>query len=373
MSKRDYYETLGVPRGAGPSDIKSAFRQLARKYHPDVSKETDAEERFKEINEAYAVLSDDQKRAAYDRYGHAGLNGAGGIPTDFDFSDIFEELFGFGMGGFGRSRGGSRSRARKGSNLQHVVTLSFEEAAFGIKKEIAFNRDETCSHCKGSRAEPGSSSTTCTTCGGQGEVRQARQTLLGQMVQVTTCPSCRGVGQTIDQPCTQCRGQGIERNRATKNIEVPAGVDHGTQIRLSGEGQPGSNGGPNGDLFVLIQVKNHKFFRRKDFDILLDLDINIAQATLGAEVDVPTLDGDTKLKIPAGIQAGKVLRMRNKGVPYLRREGRGDQMVIVNVVTPTKLDEEQRELMEKLAESLGTEVFPAQDTFLDRLRDILGG
>jgi molecular chaperone DnaJ len=371
MSKRDYYEVLGVPRGASPEDMKSAFRNLARQHHPDVSDAPDAEERFKEINEAYAVLSDDQKRAAYDRYGHEGLNGMGGIPTDFDFTDIFEEIFGFGFGGFG---GRSRSRRpRKGGNLQHAIDLTFEEAVFGVEKEIRFNRDETCTHCEGSRAEPGSSPSTCATCGGQGEVRQARQTILGSMVQVTTCPTCNGDGQVISSPCTQCNGRGQQRKTATKTVEIPAGVDNGTQMHLNGEGQPGTLGGPTGDLFLVLRVQPHKYFNRRENDILLDLDINIAQATLGANVNVPTVDGESILKIPAGIQPGKVLRMRGKGVPYLRRDGRGDQLVIVNVVIPAKLDDEQRALFEQLADILGTEVRPAETTFIDKLKDILGG
>jgi molecular chaperone DnaJ len=373
MAKRDYYEVLGVNRGASADELKGAFRKLAREYHPDVSAHEDAEERFKEINEAYAVLSDEQKRAAYDRFGHEGLNGMGGIPTDFDFTDIFEELFGFGFGGFGGSRGRRSNRPRKGSNLQHIVDLSFEEAVFGVEREISFTRDETCARCDGSRAEPGTSPKTCGTCGGQGEVRQARQTILGSMVQVTTCPTCQGEGQVISSPCTQCNGRGLERKTVTKPVDIPAGVDNGTQMRLNGEGMPGTLGGPNGDLFLVLRVKPHAYFKRRENEILLDLDINIAQATLGADVKVPTVDGESVLKIPAGIQPGKVLRMRGKGVPYVRREGRGDQMVIINVVVPTKLDEEQRALFEQLAERLGTEVRPAESGILDKLKDILGG
>ncbi|TAK12783.1 MAG: molecular chaperone DnaJ [Anaerolineae bacterium] len=376
-TQRDYYEVLGVPKGANPDELKSAFRNLARQYHPDVSQAPDAEERFKEINEAYAVLSDADKRAAYDRYGHAGLNGFGGAPdfTNIDLTDIFEELFGFGFGMGGRGRGGGRrqNRPRRGPNLQYMLDLTFEEAVFGVEKTLEFQRDEPCSRCSGSRAEPGSSPKTCATCGGQGEVRTARQTLLGSMVQVTTCPACHGEGQTIDQPCKQCQGRGLERKHVSKTVDVPAGVDGGTQIRVSGEGQPGANGGPAGDLYIVLRVQAHKYFKRRETDILLDLDINIAQAALGAEVEVPTVDGLESLKIPAGIQPGQVLTLRGKGVPRLRSNGRGDQLVIVNVAVPKKLTADQRELLEQLAASMGSEVSPTQEGILDKLKDFLGG
>lgn len=376
-TNRDYYEILGVPRTANPDELKSAFRKLARQFHPDVSQEPNAEERFKEINEAYAVLSDGEKRAAYDRYGHAGLNGFGGAPdfTNMDISDLFEELlggFGFGFGG-GRGRGQRANRARRGGNLQYILDLTFEEAVFGVEKVLEYQRDEPCGRCNGNRAEPGSSPTPCRTCGGQGEVRQARQTLLGSMVQVSTCPTCQGAGEVIEKPCTQCQGRGLERKKVSRKVDVPAGVDGGTQIRVSGEGQPGVNGGPPGDLYIALRVTPHKYFRRRETDILLDLDINIAQASLGAEVEVPTVDGPEALKIPAGVQPGTVLTLRGKGVPRLRANGRGDQLVVVNVAVPKKLTGEQRELLEKLAESMGSEVQPAQEGILDKLKDFLGG
>jgi len=377
MSPRDYYETLGVPKGASSEEIKAAFRKQARQYHPDVSDAPDAEERFKEINEAYAVLSDEDKRAAYDRFGHAGLNGFGGAPdfSNLDINDIFE-MFSAGLGfdfGFGRSRSRDPNRPRRGANLQYMVTLDFEEAVFGVEKEIEFTRDEVCSRCDGKRAEPGTSAVRCKTCNGQGQVRQTRQTLLGAMTQVTTCPTCGGSGETITTPCKHCQGRGLERQTRKKTVEIPAGVDSGTQIRLSGEGQPGLNGGPTGDLYIVIKVNGHKFFQRRDSDIILNLDINIAQATLGADVEVPTVDGPAILSIPSGTQPGKVLRMRGKGVPYLRSDRRGDQLVVLNVEVPKKLDAEQRDLMEKLAESLGSEVHPQERSFLDSLRDFFGG
>ena len=353
MSNRDYYEVLGVGRSASNDEIKAAFRKLARQYHPDVNKEDGAEEKFKEINEAYGVLSDSEKRARYDRFGKEGLGNMGGGFHDYtaDFGDIFEELFGqFGFS----TRGSSRRSPRRGRDLQMQVALTFEEAVFGIEKEIEFQREETCSRCNGSGAEPGTTPIRCSTCNGQGEVRQVRQTFLGQMVQTTTCPTCNGRGETIASPCKICHGGGLERKTIKKKVQIPAGVDGGTQIRLAGEGGPGVFGGPNGSLFLILDVRPHQFFKRRENDLLLNLDINVAQAVLGAEVDVPTLDGDEKLKIPAGTQPGKIFHIRNKGVPHLRRSGRGDQLVIVNVAVPTKLTKEQRELFEKLAESLGT-------------------
>ncbi|GAB4521676.1 MAG: molecular chaperone DnaJ [Anaerolineales bacterium] len=368
---RDYYETLGVPRNASKENIKSAFRNLARKYHPDVSQEPDAEERFKEINEAYAVLSDDEKRAAYDRFGHAGVQGAGAPDFGVDFSDladIFGDLFGFGTARAGRR---AQTMPRRGVDLQYQVNLTFEEAVFGVEKEIAITRDEVCNRCHGSGAEPGTSPVRCSTCRGTGEVRQARQTIFGSMVQVTTCPTCGGKGETIATPCSTCRGSGLERKTVHKTVAIPAGVDNGTQIRLAGEGQPGSNGGPNGNLYLLLNVQPHKFFRRKDDDILLKLDINVAQAALGAEVEIPTVDGPARLEIPAGTQPGKVLRMREKGVPHLRASGRGDQLVVINVTIPSRLNAEQRQLFEQLARSLGSEVKPQERSFFDRFRDFL--
>jgi molecular chaperone DnaJ len=371
MSNRDYYEILGINRNANDDEIKGAFRKLARQYHPDVNKDPDAEEKFKEVNEAYGVLSDSEKRARYDRFGKEGLGGMGGGFHDYtvDFGDIFEELFNIGMGGGRRSR---RS-PRRGRDLQMQITLTFEEAVFGVEKEIEFEREETCSRCNGNGAEPGTSPVKCATCNGQGEVRRVQQTFLGQMVQSGPCPTCNGRGETIASPCTTCRGGGLERKNVRKKVQIPAGVDAETQIRLNGEGGPGALGGPNGSLFLVLDVKPHKFFKRRENDILLNLDINVAQAVLGADVPVPTIDGEERLKIPAGTQPGKVFHLRNKGVPYVRRNGRGDQLVIVNVAIPSKLTKEQRELFEKLAESLGTTVKPQEKGFLDWLNEAFGG
>jgi molecular chaperone DnaJ len=371
MSNRDYYEVLGVGRNASEDEIKAAFRKLARQYHPDVNKEPGTEEKFKEINEAYGVLSDREKRARYDRFGREGLGNVGGFHDyTVDFGDIFEEIF----GSFGFSTGRSSRRSpRRGRDLQMQVRLTFEEAVFGVEKEIEFQREEVCSRCNGSGAEPGTSPMRCATCNGQGEVRQIRQTFLGQMVQTATCPSCNGRGETISSPCKTCRGTGLERKTVTKKVQIPAGVDHGTQIRLAGEGGPGVYGGPNGNLFLILEVEPHKFFKRRENDIILNIDINVAQAALGAEIEVPTLDGNEKLKIPAGTQPGRVFTLKGKGVPYLRRKDRGDQLVIVNVEVPAKLTKEQRELFEKLAKSLGTTVKPREKGFLDWLNETFGG
>jgi len=328
-SKRDYYEVLGLEREASADDIRRAYRRLAKQFHPDINKDEGAEEKFKEINEAYAVLSDEERRAAYNRFGHAGLEG---MPMDFDFG------------------------------LNDIV-----------EQEIEISRKETCSVCSGSGAEPGTSPVRCETCNGSGEVRQVRQTFLGSMVNVSTCPTCGGRGETINTPCHQCNGQGLERLTVKRTIPVPAGVDDGTQIRLAGEGEPGINGGPRGDLYIVIHVKPHRYFRRRKDDILLDLGINVAQAALGANVTIPTLDGEEQLEIPPGTQSGRVLTLKHRGVPRLRRNGRGDQMVIISVEIPRSLSEEQRNLFEKLAETMGTEVLLQERSFVDRLKDLLGG
>jgi molecular chaperone DnaJ len=374
MAKRDYYEVLGVARSASEDELKSAFRRLARQYHPDVSSEPDAEEKFKEINEAYAVLSDSEKRAAYDRYGHAGVN-TQGMPdfTNIDLSDILEGLFG-GFGGFG-GMGGRRTRnaPRRGADLGARVRLTFEEAAFGVEKEVKITRDEECQTCNGSGAKPGTTPHTCPQCNGQGEVRQVHQTLLGSMVQVVTCPRCNGRGEVIETPCGTCNGRGLEQKTISKLVTIPAGVSNGVQIRLAGEGQPGVNGGPHGNFYLEIEVENHAYFRRKGDDVLLDLDINISQAVLGDEIHVPTLNGDVELRIPAGTQPGKTFRLRGRGIPHLRGSGSGDQLVTVSVQIPSRLTAEQRSLFEKLAETMDPDIKIQDQSFFDKLREVFGG
>lgn len=372
--KRDYYEVLGVPRSASADEIKTGFRSLARKFHPDVNKAHDAEEKFKEINEAYGILSDPQKRSAYDRMGFAGVN-TNGVPdySNIDLSDLLEGLFGFGgFGGFGGGRGRSRNAPRKGSDISIHLRVAFEEAVFGTEKEIEITRDERCSVCSGSGAEPGTNPVTCPSCNGTGELRETRQTLLGAMVQVVTCSRCNGTGQFIPTPCHNCRGRGVERKTIKKRISIPAGIDNGVQMRIMNEGQPGSNGGLNGNVYVEMEVIPHKFFRRNGNDILLDLDINPAQAALGDEIEIPTLEGAEKLCIPPGTQPGRMFRIKSKGVPVLQRDQRGDQVVTVNIQIPTSLSEEQKELFEKLGQSLGTEIKIQERGFFDKIKDVLG-
>ncbi|MFN3704806.1 MAG: molecular chaperone DnaJ [Thermoflexales bacterium] len=371
MPKRDYYEVLGVPRNATQEEIKKAFRRLARQYHPDVNKDKDAEAKFKEINEAYEVLSDEQKRAAYDRYGHAGAQGPDGFGGEgfSDINDIFSEFF----GGFARASAQSRRAPRRGADLRYDLRVDFLEAVFGTQKEIEVTRSKTCPRCNGTGAEPGTFPTRCRTCNGTGEVRRVQQSILGAFVNVMTCPTCNGTGEVINVPCRECGGR--KQVRATQRlvVNIPAGVDTGTQIRLNGEGEPGINGGPPGNLYVVINVASHPFFRRKDDDIIIELSINIAQAALGDEIEVPTVDGKEKLVIPPGTQSGSVFRIKGKGVPHLRRNNRGDQLVLVNVQVPTNLTAEQRRLLIELSKTLGREVVPQQEKgFFDKLRDAFG-
>lgn len=377
-NKRDYYEVLGVAKNAGQSEIKKAYRQLARKFHPDVSQESDAEAKFKEINEAYEVLSDEQKRSVYDRFGHAGLGGSVGGFGGFDFGgfrdpfDIFEEVFG-GLGGFGGTRRRGGRAPRRGADLRYEMGLEFEEAVFGAEREIEVPRQETCLTCHGNGVEPGTSPIRCPECNGTGEVR--RQT--GFFISIGTCPRCQGRGEIITSPCKTCSGRGRVVKTRRLSVKVPPGVDHGTQIRLSGEGESGLNGGPPGNLYVVINVKPHVYFRRQDSTIHLELAINITQAALGDEVEVPTLDGKEMMTIPAGTQTGDTIRLRGKGVPRLRRDGstggRGDQVVTFQVRTPTGLSPQQRHLLLELGKTLDREVVPQKErSFFDRIREALG-
>jgi molecular chaperone DnaJ len=369
-SKRDYYEILGVARQAAPDEIRTAYRRLAKQFHPDVNKDAGSEDKFKEVSEAYAILSDEQKRAAYDRYGHAGVSGATGAPdfSGFGVEDIFESIF----GGFG-TRTSNRRSPRRGADLRHDLTISFEESIAGADKEVQILRNEPCPTCRGSGAEPGTTPVRCPACNGSGEVRQVRQTFLGSMVNVTTCPTCQGKGETIATPCHTCRGRTQVRQTRKLSVNIPPGVDSGTQIRLSGEGEPGQYGGPNGNLYVAIAVAPHKFFRRQGDDIVLEVAINLAQAALGTEVTVPTVNGHEKIKIPAGTQPGTTFHLRGKGAPHLQRNGRGDMFVLVTVSTPTDLTGEQKKLLKELAKSLAPDAVPQERGLIDRIREVLVG
>jgi len=366
-AKRDYYEVLGVNRDSTPDEIKRSFRRLARQYHPDVNKDSDAEARFKEINEAYEVLSDAEKRATYDNFGHAGPQAGFGGFGGYGFEDIFESFFG------GMRAGPARRGPTRGADLRYDLTIEFEEAVFGCEKEIVVPRHDTCPQCQGSGAEPGTQPIRCPQCNGTGEVRRQQQTFLGSFVQVTTCPRCQGEREIITTSCTVCRGRKVVQVERTISVKVPAGVDDGTRIRLAGEGEVGERKGPPGNLYVVLHVKSHAHFRRQDNDILLQLDVNVAQAALGDRLAVPTLDGDEELIIPAGTQTGEVFRLRGKGVPHLQRNGRGDQLVMVHVLTPTKLTRQQKDLLAELSKTLGKEVIhqPEKGLF-DRVKEAIG-
>ncbi|SRR5579884_1048075 len=368
-TKRDYYEVLGVGRSASADEIRRAYRRLALQYHPDRNPSADASEKFKEAQEAYEVLSDPERRAQYDRFGHLGEGGFGGLGANgFGIEDIFESFFGAAAGT------GRRQRVQRGADLRLDLQLSFEESIFGTEKDVTVPKHETCERCNGRGIEPGSTPVPCPTCGGTGEIRRAHQSIFGQFVNVSVCSRCRGEGQLVFDPCTECHGQGVVRRQKTLRVTVPAGVSDGTQLRLSGEGEPGPNGGPPGHLYVVLHVQPHRFFRRQGNDLLLELPINVAQAALGAEVEVPLLEGDTvPLDIPAGTQSGRVLRIRGKGVPVLQGSGRGDLLVRVKVMVPTELTREQRELFRKLAATFGDEVSPQENKgFFEKVKDAFG-
>ena len=352
MAQTDYYEVLGVSRNDSEEEIRKAFRRKAMEYHPDRNKEPDAEDKFKEINEAYQVLSDSTKRAQYDRYGHAGVNGAGfdrpfdGFDVFGGFGDIFDSFFG--------DVGGRRSRApQRGSDLQQRVVLEFEEAAFGVEREIDVSRVEVCHQCSGAGNEPGTAVNTCGTCGGNGQVRRTQRSVFGQFAQVTTCPTCQGKGSTMEEPCVNCRGVGMERRNRKTLVNIPAGIHDGMQVRLTGEGNVGANGGPPGNLYIQVDVKQHSLFDRSEFDLVYSLPLNVAEATLGVEKEIPTLEGDTTLlKIPQGTQPGSEFRIRGKGITHINNNRKGDLRVFVDIQVPKKLSARQRKLLEEFAQSL---------------------
>jgi molecular chaperone DnaJ len=348
-SKQDYYDVLGLNRDASDSEIKTAYRKLAFQYHPDRNHEAGSEEKFKEVNEAYETLSNPQKRDAYDRFGHSGDNifGQGFDGFGFDgVGSIFDAFFG------GRTTTSTRQAPQKGSDLQCNVSITLEEAAFGVEKELSISRIEFCSQCHGIGTRPGSQPEQCPECNGSGQIRRVQQSIFGRFTNVTTCPRCQGEGKVITDPCPGCRGTGKEKFQRNIMVNVPAGVDNGSRIRLSGEGNAGVRGGQAGNLYVNLSVGEHEFFIREDDDIVYELPINFAQAALGTEVEIPTLHGDVKLKVPAGTQTGHIFQLKNKGIPHLRGRGQGNQLVVLKVLTPESLTKKQRQLFEELAKEM---------------------
>jgi molecular chaperone DnaJ len=349
---RDFYEVLGVPRGASDDEIKRAFRRLAQQWHPDVSTEPGSDERFKEIAEAYRVLADPQQRQAYDMFGRAGLGDMGGGADPFagfgGFGDIFDAFFG------GAAAGGRRTRTPTGADLRYDLELTFAESIAGADKQVEFTSLVRCDRCAGNGAEPGTSLSTCPACNGSGEIRHVRQTMLGQMINVAPCDRCRATGRVVDTPCTQCRAEGrVERKRSLR-VAVPAGIDDGHQIRLSGEGEAAPRGGHPGNLYVVVHVQPHPQLTRRETELYYELPLSISQAALGARMTVPTADGEETIEIKPGTQPGAEIRLRGRGVPHLRRSGsRGDLHVLVDVRVPTRLSARQRELLEQLAVEMG--------------------
>lgn len=378
MSKRDYYDVLGVSKTATADELKKAYRKLARQYHPDVNKDNpEAAEKFKECSEAYSVLSDETKRSQYDQFGHAAFENGGG-PGAGGFSgfggsggmeDIFDMFFGGqGRGGFGTRR--SKSGPQRGADLRLDLEITFEEAAFGVEKEVRLNREDTCEHCQGSGAEPGSEIEVCPDCHGTGEIQFTQNTMFGQMVNVRPCSRCHGQGRITKNPCKACGGDGRIKKEKKLKVKIPAGVDTDSRLRVSGEGEAGLRGGGKGDLYVYLYVKPHKFFERDGTTVLCEIPINIVQATLGAEIKVPTLDGQVVMKVPEGTQPGKVLRLKGKGIASLRNGVRGDQLVTIKVVVPSKLNDKQKDALKKFADVSGDNINPEEKSFMKKIADL---
>jgi molecular chaperone DnaJ len=385
MAKRDYYEVLGVTKSASQEEIKKAYRKQALKYHPDRNPgDEEAENKFKEAAEAYEVLKDDDKRARYDRYGHAGVDGqagfggSGGMTMDDifqQFSDIFGETGGgspfesfFDMGG---ARTRTRARGQRGTNLRIKVALTLEEIAKGVTKKIKVKKQVTCDVCGGTGAKDKNSVNTCQTCRGAGYVRQVKNTFLGQMQTTVTCPTCGGSGQTVTANCTNCKGDGVVYSEETIDIEIPAGVEEGMQLSLRGKGNAGLKGGPAGDLLITIEEKSHKYLQRDGMNLIYELYLNFADAALGTSVEVPTIDGKVKIKVPSGTQSGKIFRLKDKGLPSVQTYGKGDQLIHVNVWTPKKLNDEERKVLEKLRSMPNFQPNPGKSDrgFFDKMRD----
>ncbi len=369
--KRDYYEVLGVSKGASDDELKKAFRKEAKKYHPDLHPgDKEAEAKFKEINEAYEVLSNPEKRQKYDQFGHAGVDsnyGAGGYGgSGFgDFGDIFSDIFGGGFG-FGGS-GGRRNGPRRGNDVRQVVTISFEEAAFGCKKKINITKQEDCPTCKGTGAKPGTSAETCSHCHGTGQIQTQQRTILGYMTNVTTCPHCQGSGKIIKDPCRDCRGTGKVRKTRTVEIDIPAGIDDGQTMQLSGQGEAGERGGPSGDLLITVRVRPHQMFERSGNDVYLNMPVTFVQAALGATLTVPTLDGVVEYDIPEGTQSGTRFRLRGKGIPFIRGKNRGDQYVTVEVEVPKNLSQRQKEILREFDEEKN---YKKKKSFAEKMKEL---
>ncbi|MFC0270062.1 molecular chaperone DnaJ [Metabacillus herbersteinensis] len=372
MSKRDYYEVLGVGKNATKEEVKKAYRKLSKQFHPDINKEANASDKFKEVKEAYETLSDDQKKAHYDQFGHTdpnqGFGGGGDFGGGFGFEDIFSSIFG----------GGTRRRdpnsPRQGADLQYTMTLTFEEAVFGKDTTIEIPREETCDTCEGSGAKKGTSPETCSHCGGTGQMSVEQNTPFGRIVNRRVCHHCNGTGKAIKHKCSTCGGAGKVNKRKKIQVKIPAGVDDGQQLRVSGQGEPGFKGGPAGDLYVVFQVRDHEFFERDGDDIYCEMPITLAQAALGDEIEVPTLHGKVKLKVPAGTQTSKKFRLTGKGVPNVRGYGQGDQYVILRVITPTNLTEKQKELLREFAElSGGNKPDEHEESFFDKVKRAFKG
>src|SRR4051812_27419912 len=373
MSKRDYYEVLGVSNSASKDEIKKAYRKLSKKYHPDINKEPDADEKFKEVKEAYEVLSDDQKRSHYDQFGHTDPNQGFGGGGDFGGFGGFEDIFSTFFGG-----GGTRRRdpnaPRQGADLQYTMSLNFEDVIDDKETEIDIPREENCDSCSGSGAKKGTKPETCSHCQGSGQLNVEQNTPFGRIVNRRVCNYCNGTGKEIKHKCSTCGGAGKVKKRSKISVKIPAGIDDGQQLRMSGQGEPGINGGPAGDLYVVFHIRPHEFFERDGEDVYCEMPITFAQAALGDEIEVPTLHGKIKLKVPSGTQTGTKFRLRGKGIPNVRGRGQGDQHIIVKVITPTKLTEKQKQLLQEFAEISGSALKDDQEEgFFDKVKRAFKG
>ena len=373
--KRDYYEVLGLQKGASDEEIKKAFRKMAMKYHPDRNPgDKEAEDNFKQVNEAYSVLSDPDKKQKYDMFGHAGVDpnagfGGGGGAGFGGFEDIFSDLFGGGFGGFGGFGGGrARNGPRKGRDLQKNITIKFDEAFFGTEKTISLNKYVKCKTCDGEGAAPGTSKRTCPNCGGSGTVTSVQRTAFGQFQSSAPCPDCKGTGQIIDTPCPDCKGTGKVKKNIKIDIKIPAGVDNRSMIPIRGQGEPGENGGPNGDLYVIVKVTPHQIFKRRGDDLYIDIPISFEQAALGDEITVPTMDGKVSYKVPAGTQPGTTFRLKGKGVKRVNANYTGDLYVTCNLEVPTKLNQKQKSAIREMGETLDTGCYKKKSGFADKVK-----